>query len=130
MTLLQTVVDRGTCSRRKIGCILYSEEGIVLASGHNGPLNGKCNCPGKDVPAGAGNAICYGVHAEVRAVMSLAPWDRDRVHTCVTNKAPCKSCVLMLLGTNCQVIQFSTPSNETENRKLWEKANRQWEHKE
>lgn len=124
---LDNFIAQGTCCRRKIGCILLDKNNYFLASGFNGPINGECNCPGKDTKAGVGgNVECYALHAEVRALTSLTADQIPHLHKCITNKAPCRNCVLLLLGTSCQEIEFEIASNETENKQLWEASGRKW----
>lgn len=126
---LEDTVAKGNCHRRKIGCILYDKQGVIISTGYNGPLSGQCNCPGKHILAGAGgNVECYAIHAEMRALLTAN--SLLKLHKCITNKAPCRACTLVLLGTSCQIIEFEIESNETENRKLWEKAGRIWQQKE
>ena len=129
MNLAVLAAKNGTCPRRKIGVVLYDIEGNVLGEGYNG-VNGKCACPGRDVPAGAGSAACYGIHAEVRALMSAfaSGFKPDDIHTCYSTKAPCASCVATLLATGCKKIVFQTKSNETLNEEIWKAAGREWIH--
>ena len=122
----RAVANLGTCARRQIGCALFKKDWQLLSTGFNGPLRGVCECPGKSVPAGAGNADCYGIHAEIRALLEVK--HPNQIAYCISTKAPCKACTLALLGTTCENIYFLTASNETENRDLWEKAGRKWIH--
>lgn len=121
-------LPHGTCSRRDIRCVLLDVRKRLISVGSNGPIGRMCKCPGRDVAAGTGgNVECYSVHAEVRAlVRAEEAYTSHRIHYCLCTKAPCRSCVLLLLGSSCQEIMFVTPSNETENRDLWEKAGRKW----
>jgi len=127
MRLAESAAKFGTCDRRQIGCAMLDCLGEALSTGYNGPACGDCLCPGASVPAGTGNAECYGIHAEMRALFAAGPND-DRIHACYCTKAPCTACVLALLGTNCRHIYFRTASNETRNRELWERAGRGWHH--
>ena len=127
MFMARSAALTGTCNRRQIGAALFKGD-ICFAVGNNGPLNLKCECPGRDTPAGSGSAICYGMHAEQRALTApRAPGFTD-FDTIYCTKAPCKACVLLLLGTSCEEIVFETPSNEVENMELWIAAGRTWTH--
>lgn len=127
LEVARELASAGRCPRRGIGCVIAGADGSILGAGSNGPPQslGPCACPGRDVPAGAGTAVCYGVHAEVRALVAAAA-AFDRLHTVVSTKAPCTNCVLNLLETPVQVIIFETGSNETTNRDLWLAAGRNW----
>jgi deoxycytidylate deaminase len=129
MKLAVLAAQQGTCPRRKIGACLYDANGEILGEGHNG-VNGECACPGRDVPAGAGNAACYGIHAEVRALMQAteAGHKPSEVASCYSTKAPCTNCTLMLLATGCKKIVFQVDSNETLNKEIWIDAGREWIH--
>lgn len=126
------MAERGTCPRRKIGAVLYDRNGEVLGEGWNGVdgvRDGVCDCPGRHIPAGAGNAACYGIHAEVRALMqAMQNHAPAEIGSCYSTKAPCTNCTLMLLATGCNKIVFKIESNETLNREIWLNAGRQWVH--
>jgi deoxycytidylate deaminase len=117
------------CKRRKITAFIYDAANNLLGSGFNGPLVGECECPGKDVPAGGGgpDTLCFGMHAEIRALLSVAEDRRADMTKIVCTKAPCSQCVRVLLGTRINSIVFGSASNETENRALWERFGRTWE---
>ena len=129
MKLALFASEHGTCPRRKIGAVVYDVNGEILGIGHNG-VEGECSCPGRDVPAGAGNAACYGIHAEVRALMEAftTGYKPQDIASCYSTKAPCTSCTLMLLATRCKKIVFRTNSNETLNKDVWTNAGREWVH--
>jgi dCMP deaminase len=128
LELVEAVSEGGQCCRRKIGCFLTDRAGNILGQGVNGrpPSLGSCltdPCPDAKVPAGEAAKKCYAIHAEE---VALARAEKERIHSCYTNKAPCLHCVVLLLATNCQKIVFRIPSNETANGELWKQAGREW----
>lgn len=129
MRIAVVAATNGTCNRRKIGAALYNDVGDILGEGWNG-VDGECNCPGRDVPAGAGNAACYGSHAEIRALIAAmnAGHKSEQIYSCYSTKAPCAFCVGVLLLTGCQRIVFRTASNETLNEEMWTASGREWVH--
>jgi dCMP deaminase len=128
MEMARFAAMHGRCSRRKIGAVIINGAGDVIAQAANGtPFSMKSclenPCPGANVPAGSGNAGCYGTHAERNALLQC---NASEVHAIYCTKAPCRDCVLMLLNTPCQLIVFETPSNETINQELWQSSGRTW----
>lgn len=124
--------EKGTCKRRKIGSAFYDEDELLLSIGHNGPEKVNCfdnPCPGADVPAGSGGAsglsTCHAIHAEARA---LSECDKTKIKDIYSTKAPCPSCVQLLLTTPCKRIYFLTDSNDQSNKVLWVGAGREWIH--
>lgn len=134
MKCAEYMARNSRCRRRAIGCVLVDTDNVVIAHGFNGtPMSiESCidvPCPDAEVEAGKGKGCkCYGVHSEIRALMSLNDDAKRRLHACYSNKAPCTTCVATLLETNCQKIVFRIPSNETDNKELWESAGREWVH--
>lgn len=133
------LAQSGTCARRQVGCVVTTTDCVLVAFGYNGRPHalGDCRndelCPDKNVPAGSGtgglSVACYGIHAEERALqMVIGDRRAASVDTLYCSKAPCTRCVLQWLETSLKRIVFSTPSNETTNRELWEKAGREWVH--
>lgn len=131
MAAALTISSAGRCKRRQIGAALADENDYVLATAANGPPDCMASCfdkpcPAADIPAGQGNAAtaCYGVHAEIRALLRTD--DIRRARSLYSTKAPCTACTLALLQTGVQRIVFMTGSNETTNRDLWHAAGREW----
>src|SRR5690348_16904752 len=88
LRLAQVTSTRGTCGRRKVGCILVDSSRRVLATGYNGgPRNfPHCGehapCPGFHCPSGEGLDKCIAIHAEANALLQCR--DPDAIHTCYT----------------------------------------------
>lgn len=118
------VVSTGaTCARRRVGCVLVDKDGIVLATGCNGPASGEVHCidepcPGADMASGTGLGRCRAVHAEQNALMQCE--DVTAIDTAYLTTSPCEHCVKMLLNTDCKRIVFldNYPGSE-ESRELW-----------
>jgi dCMP deaminase len=63
MAMARIMALRGTCVRRKVGCILTNEMGQVIGTGYNGPARGLPNCieapcKGASLPSGEGLEVC------------------------------------------------------------------------
>lgn len=102
---------RGTCGRRRVGCVLFDAQGYQIGAGYNGPAHGVSNCsaatpcPGFGAPSGTALDLCDAVHAEINA---LTRCDRPRdIYTCYVTTSPCESCVKALMNTSCERIIFS-----------------------
>lgn len=122
--------DRSGCGRRKIAAVVLDDKDVILGDGVNGPLSCECMCPAKGTEPGSGPSDCYGVHAEIKALLKVHGFF-DNLRACrtiVCTKAPCLACTRVLLGTPIRTIIFQIDSNETENREKWEAAGREWYH--
>ena len=117
-----------TCNRREIHAAIFDSGGCKIAEAVNGPYFGECNCPDQDVSAGEGGpgTLCYGLHAEIVALLKIPKPARSTAYRIHSTKAPCSSCVRILLGSPVQVIAFEIPSKETANQELWENDGRTW----
>ena len=116
------VSSRGTCIRRKVGCVLVSDRGHVLATGYNGVPRGFPHCieqPCGGHTAGSGGALdaCLATHAEQNALLQCP--DVERIHTCYTTASPCIHCIKLLLNTACSRIVFIEEYPHTQSRDLW-----------
>jgi deoxycytidylate deaminase len=118
-----------SCKRRSITATVFDAAGNTLGVGTNGPLVGDCNCPGRDVPASQGgpDTLCFGMHAEVMALLAVSADKRASMAVLQCTKAPCAGCTKILLGTPITTIRFSVDSKETANRDLWRSFGRHWE---
>ena len=68
------VSERGTCVRRKVGCILVNKKNHVLATGYNGNPSGFSHCldnPCKGANSTSGKDLdkCEAIHAEQNTLL-------------------------------------------------------------
>lgn len=132
LMLVQVWSMRGTCARRKVGCILVDVDGHQLSSGYNGPASGEPHCidvpcPGAGLPSGTGLDACEAIHAEWNAIARCP--DVRRIDTCYVSSSPCVTCTKMLMNTACRRIVFlERYAHDEPSRALWERRGRTWEH--
>jgi dCMP deaminase len=127
--MAKLVALRGTCSRRKVGCVLVDSRGRVLSTGYNGVASGlpHCNeghpCPGAGLPSGQGLDSCQAIHAEQNAILHLAdPYSVDVAYVTAT---PCISCMKLLLGTSCRLIVAAEAYPHSQAVDWWRAAGRE-----
>lgn len=126
------VATRGTCARRKVGCVLVDKRNHVLATGYNGPPSGfphciDTPCTGAHQKSGEGLELCQAVHAEQNALLQCH--DVYAIQTAYCTTAPCIHCIKLLLNTSCERVVFANDYPHSEASKaLWEQAGRQWVH--
>lgn len=110
LELAGVVAKRGTCARRRVGCVLADAAGHVLATGYNGVAAGlpHCDehpCPGAGLSSGAGLDLCEAVHAEQNALLQCR--DVSLIRTCYVTVSPCVTCTKLLLNTGCTRIVYA-----------------------
>lgn len=133
---------RGTCLRRKVGCVLTDAAGNQLASGYNGRARGlpHCDaitttrelafgenftladrrhaCPGTTAPSGQALDACEAIHAEANALLRCQ--DVTAIETAYVTHSPCVHCVKLLMNTSCARIVFAEPyAHDAAARTLW-----------
>lgn len=77
LDIAQTVAKRGTCIRRKFGCIIVKND-TIIATGYNGAPRGRQNCSDMgycqrehmNIPRGERYELCRSVHAEANAIIA------------------------------------------------------------
>jgi dCMP deaminase len=101
LAMLPLVASRGTCPRRRVGCILVDERGRLCATGYNGNAPGLPHCV--DVPCPGAESIggpresCEAVHAEESALLQ-ARASRREPRTAYCSLTPCFGCAKSLLS--------------------------------
>lgn len=124
------VATRGSCCRRRVGCVLVSSDNMTLSTGYNGKAAGLVNCldrPCSGATSGGGANLdnCEAIHAELNAVLRCK--DVDKVSTAYVTCSPCVSCVNVLLGTSATRIVFTELyANSSESERRWKEAGREW----
>ncbi len=132
LALARVWAARGTCARRKVGCVLFDADGYQLSAGYNGPASGEIHCvdhpcPGIGLPSGTELRKCEAIHAEMNAIARCA--DVRRIHTCYVTSSPCEDCVKSLMGTGCRRIVFAEEYPHPEAKARWLRngaAAREW----
>lgn len=142
LRMARLVAQRGTCLRRRVGCVLVDARGRVLATGYNGVARGQphCNevralsellelsesgsfphaCAGAFAPSGYRVDECAAIHAEQNALLQCR--DVDLIATAYVTTFPCVSCVKLLLGTGCRLVVYDEGYEEATMRRaldLW-----------
>lgn len=122
--------SRGTCARRKVGCVLVDDSKRVVSIGYNGVAPGETHCSvfpceGAMFKTGKGLDSCRAAHAEQSALIACA--DIRRVATCYTTVSPCFGCVKLLLQTSCKRAVFLQDYGDTRARSAWLSAGRDWD---
>lgn len=109
MLMALTAATRGTCARRRVGCVLVDGHRHQLATGYNGPESGAPHCvdvpcPGANYRSGDGLDACEAIHAEMNALLQCS--DQHAIDVVYCTLAPCVTCVKLLLNTSCGRIVF------------------------
>lgn len=129
--MAKLVATRGTCLRRKVGCILVNAMGHVIATGYNGVAAGlpHCNhveaidihimglkdiyhkadtypnaCSGATLTSGTGLDSCEAIHGEQNALLQCK--DVFEIHTAYVTAKPCVSCMKLFMNTSCRRIVY------------------------
>ena len=126
------VAQRGTCIRRKVGCVIVDHNHHVMATGYNGVAAGQAHCTdfpceGANHPPGKGLHLCQAIHAEQNALLQCQ--NLTHINTVYSTASPCIHCIRLLLNTSTHRIVFIEEYPHLEAKKLWLQANRQWQHK-
>ncbi len=152
LRLAEVTALRGTCLRRKVGCVLLDADGFVLATGFNGRAAGlpHCDqevatidsnlaeqlrpaitgttypfaCPGSHSASGTNLDACEAIHAEANALLRCR--DVREIEACYVTVSPCVSCTKLLLNTACRRVVFREEYVHADARRLWEGAARRW----
>lgn len=130
ISMAQLVSTRGTCKRRKVGCVLVNHRNHVIATGYNGVASGlpHCTdvpCPGGDCMSGQGLDLCEAIHAEQNALLQCR--EVYEIKTVYCTAAPCIMCTKLLMNTSAEKIVFLEDyPHSAASKELWERKGRLW----
>lgn len=130
MSMAKLVSTRGTCPRRRVGCVLINKRGHVIATGYNGVASGLVHCtespcPGANLSSGCGLDKCQALHAEQNALLQCR--DVYEIDTAYITASPCITCTKLFLNSSCNRIVFTEEYPHAEASFLWQFAGRQWD---
>lgn len=134
LQMADVLMQRSTCKRRQVGCILVDINNRIVATGYNGvPSNWEhcidTPCPGADCQSGTSLDKCQAIHAEQNALLQCSIV--EVIATAYCTSSPCIHCVKLLLNTNCHRIVFRQEyTHNSKARELWlnDPESREWIH--
>ena len=127
LRMAELVSTRGTCARRKVGCVFVNSKNHVIATGYNGNPAGFTHCinkPCEGAKSKSGTDLdkCEAIHAEQNALLQCK--DVYDIHRVYTTLEPCIHCVKLLLNTSTQQIIYGEKYVHDQARILWESSGR------
>lgn len=109
MAVAYVMSARGTCARRKVGCVLVDDHSHIIGTGYNGAPRGaphcyEFGCSGVGHGQGLGLDHCEAIHAEQNALLQCR--NPMNIHACYTTTFPCITCFKLLANTSCRHIIY------------------------
>ena len=115
LDIAQTVSERATCIRRRVGAIIVKND-VIITTGYNGAPRGRLNCSDiescvreeMNIPRGERYELCRSVHAEANAIIAASreqmqgstlymcctdPWTKEVVGS-ICSCAMCKRLII------------------------------------
>lgn len=129
LNLARETAKRGTCARRRAGCVLVNSHGHVLATGYNGVAAGvqhcvEYPCQGVFSESGKDLDLCQAIHAEQNALLQCR--DVRSIASAYITVSPCITCVKLFLNTSCRKLVFAELYPHPSSEELWRSAGREW----
>lgn len=132
LSMAVLAASRGTCRRRRVGCILVDNNNHIIGTGYNGVPRNHIHCldepcPGANLKSGEGLDLCYATHAEQNALLQCQ--NVENIQTCYTTTVMCVTCTKLLLNTGCQkIVALENYAQAVESKRLWMKSQKNiWE---
>lgn len=129
LNLAETVLERGTCLRRKFGAVIVKNDEVV-STGYVGAPRGRVNCcdlgyclrEKENVPRGTRYELCRSVHAEANAIISASRSemiDSDLYLACHdaktgeldANVEPCSMCKRLIINAGIKRVYIKISDN-------------------
>lgn len=100
------ISERGTCSRRRVGAVIATDEGVSLSSGYNGALTGMPHCAPHDdyLPCERSE------HAERNAIYWAARRGIATLNTILyCTDSPCIACSRAIVQAGIKRVYWARP---------------------
>ncbi|MEL7569334.1 MAG: cytidine/deoxycytidylate deaminase family protein [Eubacteriaceae bacterium] len=113
MSILDTVKERSTCVRRKVGAVIVKDKRII-ATGYNGAPSGLKHCyeigclrEKLNIPSGQNHELCRGIHAEQNAIIQAAMYGVSiNEATIYVTCSPCVQCAKMIINAGIKRVVY------------------------
>lgn len=132
LRMAELVSTRGTCARRRVGCVLVDVDRHVISTGYNGVQAGHVHCivtpcAGAGLPSGTGLNLCQAIHAEANAIDHCRAL--GQIHTAYVTASPCVGCMALLINTSIKRIVFREEYPHPQSASMARLANIEWVHR-
>lgn len=108
------VAQRGTCSRRRVGCVIATADGRIIATGYNGSAPGAPHCDESGHLLVGGRCVRT-IHAEANALASAARLGIPTAGTQVwVTCRPCPACLALLNSAGVTRVVYMEPYHQEE----------------
>jgi dCMP deaminase len=129
LKIAETVSERSTCLRRKVGAVLVSDKRI-LATGYNGAPKGLIHCAQigclRDklkIKPSERIEICRGIHAEQNVLVQASFFGIPVAGaTLYATHSPCITCAKMLINAGIKRIVIRKPYPDNLAKKMFAEA--------
>lgn len=106
MKIAHEASTRGTCDRKKVGCVLVRDRRII-ATGYNGSIPGALHCDEVGHDMDEGGHCVRTVHAEANAIAQAARFGTPLLGAVAyVNTFPCWPCFKLLVTAGVRVIAY------------------------
>lgn len=116
MWLAVVASSRGTCNRRRVGCVIATADGHIVSTGYNGSPPGAPHCDDDGHLMHDGHCVRT-IHAEANAVSHAARMGLPLAgcSAYVTTK-PCPSCMMLLAASGVKTVVHLEPYHTEEDQ--------------
>ena len=114
ISIASVLSKRGTCLKRRVGCVITDSHGNILSTGYNGQPRGMPHCDSySPCLAYADTTLsCKAVHAEMNAIARCP--DIDKINTVYITEACCEKCLMVIQNTSTKRIVYLFENRITE----------------
>lgn len=106
MTIAVAWSERGTCSRRRVGAVIATPNGVTLSSGYNGALSGMPHC----APHNDYDPCSVSEHAERNAIYWAARRGVALAGSQIfTTDSPCVACARAIIQSGIIKVTYNRP---------------------
>ncbi len=130
LDIAETVLERGTCLRRRFGAVIVKNDEIV-STGYAGAPRGRKNCSDMgyclrdslQIPRGERYEMCRSVHAEANCIISASRRDMQgatlylvgrevKEDKLVENANPCAMCKRLIINAGIEQVVIRNSPDE------------------
>jgi len=115
ISMLPLISSRSVCLRRKVGCIIVSQDKTIIATGYNSPPAGLKHCEElggclrqqMNIPSGERSELCRATHAEANAIATSAKLGIAlKNSTIYVYNHPCGTCAKSIITAGIQRVVY------------------------
>lgn len=110
LKIADTVAEQSTCLDKRVGCVIVSQDNLIISCGYNGAPSKIHDCRAKQFCRKSIGQLCLATHAEINALIKAG--ERAKGGKLFVTLEPCFECAKAIINAGIKKVWFNRPNEK------------------